>query len=231
MNVVGRSLVLALYGLSSATNAQTVKGAYPGMAPLAKYLMTRDSEIALARSAAPRSVAENAEILVLTANGYQRAVTGANGFVCMVARSWSAGFGDPDFWNPRSRVPICYNALAAQSQVPETIKRTQVALAGGTASQIEHALKVGIRTGVLPIARAGSVAYMMSKATYFSRAEGHWLPHLMLYVPETDPKLWGAGLPNSPIVAHDIPDERLTVFLIPIGRWSDGSLAATGRTT
>lgn len=78
------------------------------------------------------SIAKDAEILVFTTTGYQRAVKGTNGFVCMVARSWSAGFGDPNFWNPRVRAPICYNAVAAQSQVPETIKRTQVALAGGS---------------------------------------------------------------------------------------------------
>jgi len=231
MTALGCGLVFALCGLSSVTSAQTVKSAHPEMAPLAKYLMPRDVEISLARSAAPKSIAMNAEVLILTAIGYQTAVKGTNGFVCLVARSWSAGFDDPDFWNPKLRVPICYNALAAESQVPETIKRTQVALASGSEAQIHAALNGAFDRGELPIAKAGSVAYMMSKQTYFNRSEGHWLPHLMLFMPESDPKSWGAGLPNSPVIAHDLPEEHLTVFLIPISRWSDGSLAARGRTS
>lgn len=218
--------VFALVFLSSPVSAQTGKPAYPGMAPLAQYLIPRDAEIALARSAAPDSIAKDAEIQVFTTTGFQKAVTGTNGFVCLVARAWSAGFGDPNFWNPRVRAPICYNAAAAQSQVPETIKRTEVALAGGSESQIREALKAAIKSGELPVAKAGSLSYMLSKGTYFNSSEGHWLPHLMFYMPETDPKSWGAGLPKSPIIGNNFPDERLTIFLIPVGRWSDGSPSA-----
>jgi hypothetical protein len=220
--------VFALCFLSSLASAQTVKTAYPGMAPLAQYLIPRDQEIALARSSAPDSIAKDAEILIFTKAGFQTAVKGTNGFVCMVARSWSAGFGDPNFWNPKVRAPICYNAAAAQSQVPETIKRTEIALAGGSESQIRQALKAAIKSGELPVAQAGSLSYMMSKGTYFNRSEGHWLSHLMFYMPETDLKSWGAGLPKSPIIGNNFPDEHLTIFLIPIGRWSDGSLSAGG---
>ncbi|MGH7867529.1 MAG: hypothetical protein ACREP9_07830 [Candidatus Dormibacteraceae bacterium] len=226
MTRLGCCLVLALCFLDSRASGQTLKVAYPSMLPVAGYLMPRDAEISLARSAAPRSISENAQILVFTKTGYQEAVKGTNGFVCMVARSWSAGFGDPDFWNPRVRAPICYNAAAALSQVPETIKRTEVALAGRPESQIHEAIEAGFSSGELPVAKAGSLAYMMSKRTYFSDREGHWLPHLMLFVPETPPKSWGAGLPGSPILGVDLPEEHLTVFLIPIGRWSDGTMAA-----
>ena len=218
--------VFALVFLSSPGSAQTAKPAYPGMAPLAQYLIPREAEIALARSAAPDSIAKDAEIQVFTTTGFQKAVTGTNGFVCMVARAWSAGFGDPNFWNPRVRAPICYNAAAVQSQVPETIKRTEVALAGGSESQIREALEAAIKSGALPVAKAGSLSYMMSKGTYFNSSEGHWLPHLMFYMPQIDPKSWGAGLPKSPIIGNNFPDEHLTIFLIPIGRWSDGSLSA-----
>lgn len=225
MKAFGCGIVFALTCLSSVSGAQGAKTAYPGMAPLAQYLMPRDAEIALARSAAPGAIARHAEILVFTAAGYQRAVRGTNGFVCMVARSWSAGFGDPNFWNPKVRAPICYNAVAAQSQVPETIKRTEVALAKGSESQIRDALKTAMESGELPVAQPGSLAYMMSKGTWFNASEGHWLPHLMFYVPETDLKSWGAGLPKSPIIGNNFPDEHLTIFLVPIGRWSDGSLS------
>ena len=223
MKAVICGLGFALCCLSSASGA---KPAAPGMAPLAQYLIPRDAEIALARSAAPNAIAKDAEVMVFTTTGFQRAVKGTNGFVCLVARSWSAGFGDPNFWNPQVRAPICYNATAAESQVPETIKRTQVALAGGSESQIRDALKAAIDSGALPVAKAGSLSYMISKGTYFNHSEGHWLPHLMFYVPQTDPKSWGAGLPKSPIIGNNFPDEHLTIFLIPVGRWSDGSPSA-----
>ena len=228
MKILGCGLVLALSFLNSASGAEPVKPAAPGMAPVAQYLIPRDAEIALARSSAPDSIAKDAEILVFTKSGFQTAVKGTNGFVCLVARSWSAGYDDPNFWNPKVRAPICYNAAAAQSQVPETIKRTQVALAGGSQSKIQEALKAAIQSGELPVAKAGSLSYMLSKGTYFNRAMGHWLPHLMFYVPQTDTKAWGAGLPKSPIIGNNFPDEHLTIFLIPVGRWSDGSLSAGG---
>lgn len=219
----GLTLALLLPALQGI--AQNDSDGHSGTAPLSSYLMPRDAEISLARSAAPESISRDAGILVLTSSGYQRAVKGKNGFVCMVSRSWFAAFGDPDFWNPRVRAPICYNALAALSQVPEAIKRTQIALAGGSESQIRAALAAATKSGELPVAKAGALAYMMSKGTYFNHRTTHWRPHLMFFVPETDPKSWGAGLARSPILGVDNPEERLTVFLIPLGRWSDGSLS------
>ena len=226
MKAFGCGLVLALSFLSSASGAETAKTATPSMAPVAQYLIPRDAEIALARSAATNAIAKDAQIMVFTTTGFQTAVKGTNGFVCLVARSWSAGFGDPNFWNPQVRAPICYNGLAAQSQVPETIKRTQIALAGGSEAKIQAELKAAITSGELPVAKPGSLSYMLSKGTYFNHSEGHWLPHLMFYMPETDLKSWGVGLPKSPVIGYNFPDERLTIFLIPIGRWSDGSVSA-----
>jgi hypothetical protein len=71
------------------------------MADIEQYLMTQEAEVALARSAAPESVAKDADVLVLDRHGYQTASQGSNGFVCLVQRSWSAGLDDPDFWNPK----------------------------------------------------------------------------------------------------------------------------------
>ena len=73
----------------------------------------------------------------------------------MVTRSWSANIEDPDFWNQRLRVPICYNAVAARSQVPVTIKRTEVVLAGGSKAQVFDAIKAAIESKELPTAEPG----------------------------------------------------------------------------
>src|ERR1700738_656017 len=118
------------------TRAQDTKAPYPSMAPLDQYLMERNAEIALARSAAPESISRDAEILVLGRHGYETAVKGKNGFVCIVERSWTAPIDDPGFWNPKGRAPLCLNAAAARSYLPRTIRKTDLILAGRTKAQM-----------------------------------------------------------------------------------------------
>src|SRR5215469_18410602 len=82
------------------------------------YLMEKNAEIQLARSAAPDSISRDATILVLGRQGYETAVAGKNGFVCMVGRSWMAAFDWPEFWNPKVRAADCMNSQAARSILP-----------------------------------------------------------------------------------------------------------------
>ena len=77
--------------------AQDAQTPYPRMAPLEQYLMERNAEMALAKSAAPESISRDAEVMVLGRHGYETALKGKNGFVCMVWRSWAAGIEDPEF--------------------------------------------------------------------------------------------------------------------------------------
>src|SRR4029077_18205812 len=116
--------LLVVLGTTYRAMPQDVATSYPKMAPIDQYLMTdRDAEIALARSAAPESISRDAEVLVLGRHGFETAVKGKNGFVCIVERSWTSA-ADPDFWNPKVRTPICWNAAAARSILVRNIKRT-----------------------------------------------------------------------------------------------------------
>ena len=117
--------MLVVLGVTLQAQAQESKSPYPSMAPLDQYLTERNAEIALARSAAPPSISQDAEVMVLGRHGYETAVKGKNGFVCIVERSWTAGIDDPDFWNPKLRAPICFNPPAARSYLPLTIKKTE----------------------------------------------------------------------------------------------------------
>src|SRR5215472_8804865 len=115
------------------------------MAPLEQYRMAnRDDEIALARSAAPPSISADAEVLVLGSRGFEIAVTGKNGFVCVVERSWAAGFDDAEFWNPKVRSPNCFNAPAAHAVLPQFLKRTEWALAGVTKQEMVTRTKTAL---------------------------------------------------------------------------------------
>jgi hypothetical protein len=73
---------------------------------------------------------------------------------------------------------------------------------------------------------SGAMCYMMSKQGYLSDRDGHWHPHLMFFLPLTDPATWGAGLPGSPVIGVKDTPGQLTRFLIPVGRRSDGTAAS-----
>ena len=220
--------LVVLLGVAWQAQGQDAKTLYPSMAPLEQYLIAdRNAEIALARSAAPESISHDAEVLVLGRHGYETALKGKNGFVCMVERSWTAPIDHPDFWNPKLRAPICFNPPAARSYLPLTIKKTELVLGGQSKAQMFDSIKAAFDKKELPTQEPGAMCYMLSKQGYGGDSSPHWPPHLMFFVPQADAVTWGADLPGSPILASDDPQDRLTVFLIPVAKWSDGTADRT----
>lgn len=219
----GSFVLIFILGTAAQAQAQNGKARYPTMAPLDQYLMDRNAEIELARSAAPASISRDAEVMVLGRHGYEKAVKGKNGFVCMVERSWTAPIDDPNFWNPKLRGAICFNPPAARTYLPITIKKTDLVLAGRSKSQMSEGIKNAFDKKELPTLESGAMCYMMSKQQYLDDSAGHWHPHLMFFVPKTDAATWGADLPGSPILADNDASDRLTVFMVPVGKWSDGT--------
>ena len=222
--VVRSFALVVVLGTAWKAQAQDTKTPYPNMAPLDQYLMEdREAEIALARSAAPESISRDAEIMVLGRHGYETAIQGKNGFVCIVERSWTSPIDDPGFWNPKGRAPLCLNAAAARSYLPRTIKKTDLILAGRTKAQMMEAIIAAIDKKELSAIEPGAMCYMLSKQGYLSDRDRHWHPHLMFFYSRTDPAAWGAGLPGSPIFAFNDTWEHLTTFLVPVREWSDGT--------
>jgi len=222
------SFALVVLLSASQTRAEDSKTPYSSMAPLDQYLMTdRNAEIALARSAVPESISRDAEVLVLGRHGYETAVKGKNGFVCVVERSWMAPFDDPEFLNPDQRLPLCLNPPAARSHLPLTFRMTELALAGLSKTQMFDSIKAAFDKNELPMPEPGSICYMMSKQQYFGRKYGNADPHLMFWVPKTDDMFWGAGLYGSPVYVHQYSPEPITEFIISVSKWSDGTAAPT----
>ena len=223
INATGFALVVLL-GVAWQAQGQDAKTLYPSMAPLEQYLMAdRSAEIALAPSPAPESISHDAEVLVLGRRGYETAVKGQNGFVCIVERSWTAEIDNPDFWNPKLRGPLCLNPPAARSYLPLTIKKTELVLAGQSKAEMFNSMKAAFDKKELPTLEPGAMCYMLSRQGYLNDSVGHWHPHLMFFVPQADAATWGANLPGSPILATDVPQDRLTIFMIPVAKWSDGT--------
>ena len=220
-------VVMALAALSSAFGAAAdTKEQYSSMAPLRMYLDDRDSEIAMARSAAPEAISREATVMVLTDHGYVTAVEGKNGFVCVVERAWMSPIDSPTFWDPKLRGPICFNPPAARSILPVTFERTKSAIAGKSNSEIIAANKQAYDKKELPPLEPGSMSYMMSKRACLT-AEGGNLAHIMVYTPHLDPTAWGNDVPNSPVILNpQFKDaEPIDVWVISVGKWSDGTPA------
>lgn len=205
---------------------------YSSMAPVERYMMPRADEIALARSAAPPSISDKATVLVLTPHGYETAVKGDNGFVCAVERGWMSQYEFPEFWNPRMRGALCYNPAAARTILPYTIRRTELALAGRSKSEMAAAIARDIASRKLPPLEAGAMTYMMSKRQYLNDKARAWIPHLMFYFPRRPGAAWGADLPGSPAMLNrqfQSSAEAISVIMVPTPRWSDGATAPAMR--
>ncbi len=221
----GLALVVAV-GADLRAQAANSKASYQSMAPLDQYLMAnRAAEIALAKSAAPDSISRDAEILVLGHHGYETAVKGKNGFVCLVERSWMAPFDDPEFLNPDQRLPLCLNPPAAQTHLPFTLKATELALTGMSKAEMFNTLKAAFASKELPLPAPGSMCYMTSKQQYFGRKYRNADPHLMFWFPQEANMSWGAGLPGSPVYVHQDSPDPITTFVISVDKWSDGTAA------
>ena len=213
-------------GATCHARAQSEEAPSPAMAPLDQYLMKdENSEIALARSAAPASISEGAEAMVLGPEGYTTAVKGTNGFLCIVERSWGAATDARDFWNPKVRAPICFNLAAARTFLPIFLMKTRLVLAGKSKTEIVQATASALDKKELPALEPGAMCFMMSKQQYLSDHDMSWHPHPMFFVQGDAAKYWGANLPGSPVMAADDPEERSTIFLVWVGKWSDGTPA------
>ena len=227
--------LVTLLSVALQASAEDAKPRYPKMAPIEQYLIPdRTAEIALARSAAPAAISQNATVLVLGTHGYETAVKGTNGFVCMVERGWTNALDWPELWSPKILGPDCLNAPAARSLLPIVYKTTEMVLAGHSQADVAAALRVAFEKKELPALEYGAMSYMMSKSAYLTDDGHHNVAHVMFYTTLPDGQIWGADLPKSPIAsfsywfpsdanpqAQGLPPIR--IFIVGVKRWSDGT--------
>jgi hypothetical protein len=222
------TLTLTMAGVAQSASAQATIGSYPAMAPRNQYMMEKTAEITLARTAAPAALSNGASVLVLGAHGFETAVKGANPFTCLVERSWDKPFDDPEFWNQKMRGPICMNEAAVRTVLPMIMERAEWALSGVSKEQMADRSKTSAKANTPPA--AGAMSYMLSKHQYLSDDHGHpWYPHVMIFSPTTDGSAWGADVKGSPVLSGSLTSQ-ITLFFIPVRKWSDGTLADYGPT-
>jgi hypothetical protein len=210
-------LFVVLIGCAGSALAQAQK--YPS---LQDYMMPRDAEIALAKSAAPKNISDFATIKVLTSSGYEVASKGSNGFVCEVMRGWAAPTYTPAqfrdlVYDPKVRAPICFNPAASRDVLPYYELRHKLGMQGKTPSQIGEGLEAAYTRGELPRRTEVSFAYMWSADQFLFSAVGHWHPHMMVFVPYADNAMLGGNEFGSPLpVVSDDAGTPFAVIVIPV---------------
>jgi hypothetical protein len=225
--------MIALYGLAfliggiGTVCAEDAKSPVSVMAPIEQYLeASASAEIAQARTAAPAAISGDASVLVLGHHGYETAVTGKNGFVCLVWRSWASAFDDPDFWKPKFRAPICFNPVGTRTVVPPYLERTKWALAGVSKAEMKDRTRAAIASNQIARPEPGAIAFafMMSKEGVNVDGQPLRHPHVMIFLAHTDSADWGADLHGSPIISEQgSPEEFNTTFDVFVPLWSDGT--------
>jgi hypothetical protein len=223
---VGACSLILLLNAATRASAKEMKGPYPTPASFEQFRFASPSEeIAMARSAAPASISNDAEILTLGGNGYETAVKGKNGFVCLVQRSWGDPFDDPEFWNPKVRTSLCLNPAAVQSVLPSYLEMTRWVLSGVSKAKMIERTNAEMAAHAIPDPLPGSMSYMMSKQGYINDSAGHWHPHVMFFMPHTNGATWGANSPGAPVFSQDV-SPQMTIFFVVVSKWSDGSPAS-----
>lgn len=196
---------------------------------LSRYLMAdRAAEIALARSAAPKSISDSATVLVLTRTGYVEAAKGTNGFTCFVQHSYDAPISTPNFWDPNILGPQCLNPAAVRTVLVEMRKHAEWIMAGVAPREVMARTKRAYASGELPKPAPGAMAYMLSPKQRLSTTHTSWVPHVMFFYDRSVASAsFGVDGVASTIIdgsAGD-PDAPYITMLIPVRRWADGTLA------
>ena len=215
-----RTFILAqLVAISVAANAfaQPAPSAYP-----VKPVPLPDAEeIALAVTAAPAELSNNAAVVTVRDGKVITIREGTNGSTCMVARDSHAG----------SLYPICFNPEGTRTVLKRELMQVRLRTLGVAEDSIDRAVASAYKRGELEAPREIALAYMMSpKQILFSSAEasgrrvGAWHPHLMFYVPGATPAKFGLadGGTGEPIQVGS-PGTPQAEVIIKVQKWADGT--------
>jgi len=215
------AIVIGLLAVAGVAQAQTHTRTASSYAPLSEYMMPREAEIALAKSAAPPNISNRATIALLTPSGFQVVSKGDNGFVCLVMRGWAAPTFTPaaqrDFvYDSTLRAPICFDPPAARTVLPFYELKHTLGMQGRTPDQIADAIQADYARGQLPRRDAVSFGYMWSADQQLGPGVGHWHPHMMVFAPYYDNATLGGSAAGAGPVVNDDAGTPFAVIVIPV---------------
>jgi hypothetical protein len=204
--------------VAATGGAQSVPNNYPVRpAPLAD-----SAEIALAVSAAPRDVSDRATVYAVQGGRVRTLRTGSSGAACLVARDLHAG----------SLYPICYNAEGARTVLPRELLEVRLRSLGASEDSVKRAVAAAYARRELEPPTGLAIAYMMSpRQVLFSqpgpegRRVGAWHPHLMFYVPNATPAMFGLSGEDGEPIALSASGTPQAEVIVKVPAWADGTKA------
>ena len=139
-------------------------------------ILAREREMAMALSAAPEHLRQQAGVYVLEKNGFVKVRESANGFTCIVNRD-----------HPLNLKPTCYDAEGTATILPKVLRVGELLMKGVPLAEINREIAEGFRTGQYISPRKAGVAYMLSgdirSFNPVTKRVESFPPHMMFYAP------------------------------------------------
>ena len=219
MRLSCRVVPLLVTSAAAAAGAQSAPNGYP----VKPVPLSDSAEIALAVSAAPPELSDQATVYAVRDGQVLTIRRGSNGSACIVARDLHGG----------SLYPICYNPEGARTVLTRELLEVRLRSLGASEDSVERAVAAGYATGQLEPPKSLAMAYMMSpRQVLFSspRAEGRrvgaWHPHLMFFMPGATPSMFGLSSEDSEPVAVSGSGTPRAEVVVKVQKWSDGTPVA-----
>jgi hypothetical protein len=194
--------------------------------PVAPKPLAEAEEIAMALSAAPGEISDNADIYVLRGTEFFKVRTGTNGCACLVGRDLHEG----------SRYPICYDQEGTRTTMRREMLEGSLRAKGISEAEVQRKVTAAYASGDLHWPSKASLAYMMSpQQVLFSSPEadgvrvGAWSPHVMLMLPNVEPNQMGLATESkvSVIQIHKQGSGH-SELIVKVPAWSDGKPVTPG---
>ena len=118
--LVGLGYTASMFPQSAANTRANAVSAQP-----LPELLPREKEIALALSAAPEHLRNDAGVYVLERNGFVKVRESKNGFTCIVNRD-----------HPLNQKPVCFDAEGTATILPKILRVGELLMQGKSMSEI-----------------------------------------------------------------------------------------------
>jgi hypothetical protein len=195
----GAALCLFLFVIGPAAVAQSVPKVFDASVP-------RETQIELARGAAPKQVSDKASVYVLTAKGYEKAISGSNGFTCLVSHEV-----------PGTLEPECHDAEGTRTVIPVRLWQEELRVQGKSEDEIKKATAAAYASKKFRAPSRPGMAYMMSPHNRVFDPDSNQVisfpPHLMFYAPYIKAEDLG-GVPGNGIPYIVNPGEPDALIIV-----------------
>ncbi len=152
--------------------------------------LSRTCEIAVARSALPKSLRDGASVYALAKGDFELAVQGTGPFTCIVERN-----------HPQAVIPQCMDRAGVDSLLPAIMDRSLMTLSGSDLAAIAVHENQMTEDGTYKAPSRAGISYMMSDYNYiFVESASRILkvpPHVMYYAPNLRNEDIGGSLKSA----------------------------------